>query len=65
MTHTNGCSCLVTACNRGHFEIVKALIKTGWKELFVLSNQDGRTCLHVACLNGHVEIVNALIEASG
>ncbi len=56
---------LHVACQQGHQEIAKALIKAGGEELLLKSTNDGFSCLDIACQNEHLELMKALIKAGG
>ena len=52
---------LIEACQTGHLDRVRALIRPGAYVNAV--GKDGNTPLHLASLGGHTEIVKALIQA--
>lgn len=57
---TDGNTPLITACRRGHLEIVKKLIDKG-ADLTITNDFNG-TALEVASFGGHYEVVKFLIE---
>ncbi|MGL9732402.1 MAG: ankyrin repeat domain-containing protein [Wolbachia sp.] len=59
-TKAEGLTPLHIAAEKGHMEIVDALIKQ--KENVNAEDKEGVTPLHLDAVNGHVEIANALLK---
>jgi hypothetical protein len=53
---------LQIACEFGHLDIMKMLLKADPKGNVDARDQKGRTALHLAARNGHAEIVKVLLE---
>ena len=58
----DGATPLYTAAQKGHIQVVNALLRAGANQN--LANDDGDTPLSVAQLNGHTEIVQAVQAAA-
>ena len=56
-----GATALINASDKGHVEVVRALLAAGAG--VDVANNDGRTALMLASANGHVKVVRALLAA--
>ena len=61
----NGASCLIVSAQKGHLEVVNAVLEAGGRELLMLTVDGGASCLYISAQNGHLEVVKALLEAGG
>jgi ankyrin repeat protein len=68
-TKPDGCSSLISACFRGHLDVVKVLLaESDQQTLFYLGtggNIMGGNCLDAAATAGHLEITRELLRAGG
>jgi hypothetical protein len=60
-TATDGYTPLHAACEEGHIEVVRLLVKAGADKEKAAT--DGCTPLHAACGKGHIKVVRLLVEA--
>jgi len=60
-THSNYGPPILDAANRGHLEIVKALVSAG---AAVNDGWAGYTAIHAAAANGHLKVVRFLTQVS-
>jgi ankyrin repeat protein len=56
-------SYLFLAVEKGHVEVVRALLEVGGRELVMMTRNDGVSCLWISAANGDLEVVKALLEA--
>ena len=64
MVRKDGITCLHIACNEGHVEIVRELVRVGGEDLLAIMSTDGESCLHIACGRGHLAVVKLLLAAA-
>ncbi len=57
----NGCTALIVACEVGHIDVVRMLLKNGARVNQAQNNH--RTALMQASQNGHIEMVQMLLES--
>ena len=64
-----GNTCLHSASQRGHVDVVRILCEVGGpdlrQELLLATDSIGRTCLHSACEKGHLDVVQQLLCEEG
>jgi hypothetical protein len=65
LTMDGGFSCLYISAQKGHLEVVNAVLEAGGRELLMLTVDGGASCLYISAQNGHLEVVKALLEAGG
>jgi hypothetical protein len=48
LTRDNGLSCRLISAEKGHLDVMKALLEAGGRELVMLTTPDGASCFSIA-----------------